>query len=123
MTEIDKAEFFERAADVIRTHGHIKGALWEGNGGAVYWDTKTGMPFGWKEGPVCAWGAMYVAGGQMLDKQEENKSNRVNALGWLLERRIPDSIPVWNDAVERTADEVVDKMLELAKDLRNGEAT
>lgn len=126
-TEIDRAEFFERAADVIRTYGHTKGSLWEGNedNNSLAWRLEDGLPEGWDQAPVCAWGAMYVVGGQMLP----NSGDKLTAIGRLGQEvtehitgaKSPMALANWNDVAERSADEVIDGFLGLAKDIRNGE--
>lgn len=130
MTEIDRAEFFERSADVIRTYGHHKHSMWKGNDDDdLYRRVEDGLPQGWNQAPVCAWGAMYVAGGQMLPIDEQNWSTTIMLLGEALELRVAESvnpldktnIALWNDAEERTAEDVIEAFLHLAKDIRNGE--
>jgi len=124
---IDEAEFYERAAEIIRQNGLHKNELWPGAGHQdipFAYRLEDGLPAGYTQGaPVCAWGAMYVAGGQMFPS-EIDIVGKVSSLGRRMEIRVSNvqDITLWNDRPERTQDEVVEEFLGLAKDIRN-EAT
>jgi hypothetical protein len=89
------AEVLDAAADYIRTHGWAQ------------WQFKT------CDGHVCALGAIYeVVGGYGDDRLAFDAAEDA------LIRTVGQTIGEWNDAPSRTADEVMDTLMEAAARLR-----
>lgn len=98
----DAADLLEKAADVIFTKGHCKGDLQN------------------SEGNVCALGALELARkGVRLNQEDITILRDYNYTLKLLRSKVGSGIASWNDAPERTPEEVMNTMKEVAKDLRN----
>lgn len=106
-TVAEVATDIETAADVIRMYGLNKGDFWPGAGqsGAYV----PGLP-------VCAYGALAVARGTEPDSQRQGCPAMA-----VLEVELGGEMVEWNDDPHTTADMVVEKFLDVAKKLRNGE--
>lgn len=117
------AEVLEKAADLLETIGWVQGEeIVYGSNDPDAGLVITGM---------CARGACRVAVG--LDKSDMNAPMqqiksfmggfRALHAGLNIQPKDPwGSVPGWNDFPGRTADEVIDMMKRVAKDLRNEEA-
>lgn len=126
--KIDKAEFLEQAADVVRVNGLHKHELWPGCSGHSYGAAVLSgrVPSTYQPGsPVCAWGALYVTGCALLaDETPEVKLAEIQEVGSELCDHLSQEgarlLSEWNDDPERIGDEVVEMFLGYAKQLRNG---
>lgn len=103
------ADFLEKTADTIFTRGHCKGEMMN------------------EVGNVCVIGAMYAVyiGAVVTTNYSQGKvySDSVEHLGNKLclnhTGRSGADIGGWNDLPETTAENVIDTLKEVAKDLRN----
>lgn len=103
-TKNETADLLEKAADVIFTQGHCKGQLEN------------------DKGEVCAVGALKVAAYGIAYNIYNEVSDGVifdNSYQALCNKLDPYAITTWNDLPETTAEQVMDTMKEVAKDLRN----
>lgn len=101
------ADCLEAAADYLRRNGLAKGVFFNSEG---------------DQRPACTVGAIRYIG---LEGKAANYDDAVVAVATLSRKiapndpRIAGPIYEWNDAPERTVEEVVDMLLDTAKDLRN----
>lgn len=117
----DLAPVFARAAEVIKTNGHVKGRFYE----PLHVDGTNASPQRpSEECPVCAVGALRVAAGYDPDNGLGLESwQAIRFLSPRVYSNTTDADPVeriadWNDAPERTADEVVAALLDAAEAAR-----
>lgn len=103
------ADVLEKAADYIHIHGHYKG----------YYA---------KDETVCTEGAIFYATGTSLENLQRNAKGAlcVHSLAYPVFTKLVeylgldvDYITMWNDAPERTQEEVEDTLKNCAKELRN----
>lgn len=107
------------AADEINRFGLHKGSVWPNS---LDWDPLKSPP---PAGSCCAGGAIYKA---MLCVSDHNLAGH-SVAGQYFERFIRNylecpvwnSLGAWNDTLERTANEVVQALLEAAQLLEEGE--
>lgn len=108
------ATTFEAAAELIRTNGLCKHQYWPG---AFNPDFSHGVNY--QPGmPTCAIGALSVTQGLLQPGEVERWAP--TPAHELCETTIDASLHHWNDDRTTTADEVIEKFLGIAKDLRNG---
>ena len=99
MSDLKTSEILRAAADVIETRGLHKGYF--------YWGGRASDP-----GAVCMFGAINFAesGEADIGASDELNWSATAAMGYGSLQSVVD----WNDAPERTADEVRDALLEAA---------
>ncbi|MGW7688918.1 DUF6197 family protein [Streptomyces asiaticus] len=105
----DFATTFRRAADIIRTNGHNKGDYYR------FPETGVGIQLAPAECPVCAAGAISIALTGAPKPSGHDVPLVEAAARRLLEHLIPGykralaiwDLGLWNDADERTADQVI----------------
>jgi hypothetical protein len=114
------AEVLEKAADLLETIGWVQGdEIVYGSSDPDAGPVITGM---------CARGACRIAAGAKNFYDTWTSAEQYEAFRdarRALEAGLGGEwrcIPVWNDEPGRTAEEVIDKMKQVAKDLRNEEA-
>lgn len=113
--EMSAVDVLRAAADKLMRDGWAQGSGdGEGQGG-VFWNNPNGT--------CCVRGAMCVAtryqGSCWADSWFYENEEAARALETFVDVPI-GYIPVWNDAPERTADEVIDALLACAADLEAG---
>lgn len=112
-TSDEIATTIETAAELIRTNGLCKGQYWPG---AINDDYSYGISYQFGM-PMCALGALSVAGGSSL----AHDADEFSSVKEVVQDVIGGCVHDWNDMPDTTADEVIERFLEIAKDLRNGE--
>lgn len=110
------AEIYLKAAEVIRTNGHYKGAYWGRP------DTGVGIELAAPECPVCTVGALSVATtGSPVPTVDEVDPIIVDfasrMFGPVNEAAAVVRIAEWNDAEERTAADVIDLFERFAREV------
>lgn len=108
------ATVYLKAAEVIRTNGHYKGAYWGRP------ETGVGIEYAASECPVCAVGALSVAiTGSPVPSVDEVDTVVVafasRMFGPVNEAAAVVRIAEWNDAEERTATDVITALENAAK--------
>lgn len=112
-TPDEVATDLEAAADIIRINGLHKGDFWPG---AVNHYTGEGRVPTYVPGyPVCAYGAVSVARGVV-----NVVSVQPCPATAIMEKHVSGQLVDWNDDERTTAEQMVDLMTEVAKNLRNG---
>jgi hypothetical protein len=117
MTLVSVADVLEEAACLIERHGWVQRSI-------IRRDPATYKVIG-----ICAAGGCVVAVNQLVDGYQGVKSSLSgsSASARLLYQAAWDrlaaatgmQVPSWNDASDRTKDEVIDTLRHVAKDLRN----
>lgn len=116
------AENLERAADYLRMNGHVKGRLFGDAAGGLrpacaigaIRESATDVCLGLSA--TAGWAAVFLA--QQVGKRVDGFVTPALLLDISLAQ---GKVVTWNDHRDTTAEQVVDLMLETAKDLRNGE--
>ena len=108
---IELAPVFRRAAEVIRSNGHYTGD---------YFSSAAALFLPKSESPVCTIGALRIATVGSPETGNELTDRAVAFLSPRIASNIVDDDPVervagWNDAPERTQDEVVEALLAAAE--------
>ena len=95
-------EVFEKAAELLEERGWCQDKMWSGR-------------------QVCYIGALRLAAMGSLDPADWKHAGRVkyNAAIAAVEHALKGEVDEWNDETGRTAEEVIDHMKMMAKDLRN----
>lgn len=113
-TKLGAAEILEAAADLLQTTDHCKGSYKQ-------YDASVGRI------SYCALGAIQEVRGKVSVIQLSVDPSLLDTgtfAAHYLEMAANEagyvSVPMWNDAPETTADEVIDTMKHVAKELRNG---
>lgn len=110
------AEIYLKAADVIRTNGHYKGAYWGRP------ETGVGIELAASECPVCVVGALSLAvTGNPTPTHAEADPIIVDfasrMFGPVNEAAAVTRIAEWNDAEERTAADVIARLEQAAREV------
>lgn len=108
---MNEADILEKAADLIESVGHCK-------------DVYCKLDDDDKVIAYCAVGAIRKAAGvpeEELSRREFKYTSYTSATNATnkLQDAVAGFVPDWNDHSDRTAEEVVEKMKQVAKDLRN----
>lgn len=114
---MDLAEIYLKAADIIRTNGHYKGAYWGRT------ETEVGIEPSAAECPVCTVGALCVAvAGDPVPSCDEVDPVIVNFASRLFGRPANAEAAVvslarWNDADDRTPADVIAAFEQAAREV------
>lgn len=113
---MELAEIYRKAADVIRSNGHYKGAYWGRP------ETGVGVELSAAECPVCTVGALsIVTTGFPTPLHDEADTVIVDLasrmFGPVNEAAAVVRIAEWNDVEERTADDVIELFEQAAREV------